>query len=406
MMRKAWVSMVGLFLACVIQTSAQIDPTKRELIQLGYNQPIEGRPPIAGYAFYYLNLPQFYHTNLTLRLAVAPVYLDGELGISDLIGRNTDVAFGISGGGFADGYNEVNDGKYIKAQSFSGNGGGLSASLYHRFNPAQTIPLNAVVRVDGHYSAYIRDSDTADNFELPDDKSSITVRSGLRFGGQEPLIFPDVAMELSIWQESQFRANSGLYGFNDDRRVNVSSHLFWTRGLLTYTFPTLQHSFNVNLTAGVSIDSDRFGCYRLGGILPFASEFPLTLPGYFYQEISAKRFVLLSGQYALPLDKANRWAFMAVAATASVQYVEGLEQPGHWHNGVGGGIRYRSPKDAWQVVLAYGYGIDAIRNDSRGANSIGILLQFDLERASVPLFDPGQQPLRSRALQRFFQRTF
>ena len=406
MMRRAWVSMVGLFLACVIQTSAQIDPTKRELIQLGYNQPIEGRSPIAGYAFYYLNLPQFYHSNLTLRLAIAPVYLDSELGISELIGPNTDFAIGAFGGGFADGYNEVRGGKYLKEESFSGHGGGLSASLYHRFNPAQTIPLNGVVRVEGHYAAYIRDSDTADDFELPDDKGSIHVRSGLRFGGQEPLILPDVAMELSIWQESQFRANSGSYGFNDDRRVEISSHLFWARALLTYTLPKLQHHFNINLTLGTSVDSDRFSSYRLGGILPFASEFPLTLPGYFYQEISAKRFVLLAGQYALPLDKDDRWAFTAVAATASVRYVDGLEQPGNWHSGVGAGIRYRSTKDAWQVVLAYAYGIDAIRNDSRGAHSIGMLLQFDLERASVPLFDPGQQPFRSRALQRFFQRTF
>ena len=84
--------------------------------------------------------------------------------------------------------------------------------------------------------------------------------------------------------------------------------------------------------------------------------------------------------------------------------MSGVEQPGNWHSGVGGGIRYRSSKDAWQVVLAYAYGIDAIRNDSRGATASA--RQFDLERASVPLFDPGQQPFRSRALQRFFQRTF
>jgi hypothetical protein len=406
MLRKAWVIMVGLFLACVLQTSAQIDPAKRELIQLGYNQPIEGRGPISAYAFYYLNLPHFYRTNFTLRLAVAPLYLDGELGISEAIGPNTHLGIGVSGGGFADGYNEVRGGKYLKEESFSGHGGGLSANIYHLFNPGQLIPLNAVFRVESRYSAYVRDSDTGDAFELPDDKGSVHVRSGLRFGGQEPLMLPDVAMELSIWQESQFRANSGFYGFNDDRRVEISSHLFWTRALLTYTFPKLQHSFNVNLTAGTSVESDRFSSYRLGGILPFASEFPLTLPGYYFQEISADRFVLLAGQYALPLDKDNRWAFTAVAATAKVRYVKGVEQPGDWHSGVGGGIRYRSPKDAWQVVLAYAYGIDAIRNENRGAHNIGMLLQFDLERARVPLFDPGQQPLRSRILQRFLQRSF
>lgn len=407
MLHRAWVTVAsGLVFASVAPALGQIDPAKRELIQLGYNQPIEGRGPISAYAFYYLNLPQFYHTNLTLRVAVAPLYLDGELGISKLLGPNTDFGIGISGGGFADGYNEVRAGKYLKEESFSGHGGGASANFYHRFNPGQMIPLNGVLRVEGRYSAYIRDGDTAEDFELPGDKGSVHVRSGLRFGGQEPLMLPDVAMELSLWQESQFRANSGSYGFDDDREVHISSHLFWARALLTYTFPKLQHSFTVNLTGGTSVEADRFSSYRLGGILPFASEFPLNLPGYYFQEISADRFVLLGGQYSLPLDKDNRWAFTAVAATAVVRYVEGVEQPGDWHSGIGGGIRYRSPKDAWQVVLAYAYGVDAIRNDNRGAHNIGMLVQFDLERARVPLFDPGQQPIRSRVLQRFFQRMF
>jgi hypothetical protein len=397
---------VAVLFGSILNSRAQIDPAKRELIQLGYNQPLEGRGPISAYAFYYLNLPHFYRTNLTLRFALAPLYLDSEVGIAQAIGPRTDLGIGLAGGGFADGYNEVRGGKYLKSESFSGHGGGVSANLYHLFNPNQRIPLNGVVRVEGHYSTYIRDGDTDDNFELPRDKGSINLRSGLRWGGREPLMLPDVAMELSIWQESQFRANSGRYGYNDDRRVQISSHLFWARGLLTYTLPKLQHSFTLNLTGGTSIESDRFSSYRLGGILPFASEFPLTLPGYYFQEISADRFVLFATQYSLPLDKDNRWAFTAVAATATVQYVTGMEQPGHWHSGAGGGIRYRSPKDAWQMVLAYAYGVDAIRDHGRGAHNIGFLLQFDLERARVPLFDPGEQPLRSRILQRLFQRNF
>ena len=40
--------------------------------------------------FYYLNVPHFYRTNLTLRLALAPLYLDSELGIQHAIGPQTD----------------------------------------------------------------------------------------------------------------------------------------------------------------------------------------------------------------------------------------------------------------------------------------------------------------------------
>ena len=52
--------------------SAQIDPDRRQLLQFAYDGSFEGRAPIAAYAFYYLNRPEFYRENLTLRLAIAP----------------------------------------------------------------------------------------------------------------------------------------------------------------------------------------------------------------------------------------------------------------------------------------------------------------------------------------------
>src|SRR4051794_25487018 len=66
----------------VLQALAQIDPVPRQLIQFGYNAALEGNPPISAYAYYYWNHPGFYRTNLTLRVAFAPTYLDSELGIA------------------------------------------------------------------------------------------------------------------------------------------------------------------------------------------------------------------------------------------------------------------------------------------------------------------------------------
>src|SRR5688572_13735220 len=80
---------------------AQPDPEKRRLIQLGYNQPLEGRAPIAGYGFYYYNNPEFLRTNMTLRLAIAPIYVDSELAFKGVLTPNTDVGVGVAGGGFA-----------------------------------------------------------------------------------------------------------------------------------------------------------------------------------------------------------------------------------------------------------------------------------------------------------------
>jgi hypothetical protein len=386
-----------------ICVQAQLDPTKRELVQVGYNLPLEGKGPLSAYAFYYANLPTFYRSNITLRLAVAPVYLDAELGLAHLLGENTDLGIGVSGGGFADTYSEVRQGKLLREESFTGHGGGVSASIYHLFNPGSMIPLYGVLRSEFHYAAYERDTETDRNFVVPENQPSLNFRTGLRWGGKEPLMVPEMAMELSGWYENMFRLEPNSYGFDGDREVKRTSHLFWGRALLAYTLPKLRHNFLVSLTAGTSVDADRFSAYRLGGILPLGSEFPLSLPGYYFQEITARSFALFGAQYSLPLDPNKNWGLAAIAATSVVDYLPGLEQPGNTHSGVGGGITYRSPKGAWQVLLAYGYGFDAIRSHGRGANNIGFLLQFDLERAHRELFDPTEQRLHSRGLEQIFR---
>ncbi|SRR5581483_6321085 len=384
---------------CAAQVSqAQIDPTKRDLIQLGYNAALEGHAPIAAYAFYYHNQPGFLNTNLTLRLAIAPVYLDSELGISHVLGPTTDIGFGLAGGGFAQSYYEIRQGKYLPDESFTGHGAQASVNLYHLFNPDQQIPLNAIVRSEVDYATFERDEETAPNFALPRDQTSFNVRTGLRWGGKEPLLAPDLGMEISVWYEGRFRFNPGEYGFGD-RQVEPNSHLFWARALLAYTLPH-KDNFMLSITAGSSINADRFSAYRIGGVLPLASEFPLTIPGYYYQELSARRFVLVNGTYYLPLTASNRLDLTAVGSTALMDYVTGLQQPGHWNSGVGGGITYYSSSRAWQIYLGYGYGFDAIRTHGRGAQSIGILVQLDLSRTKGSLY-PGASAPWYRGFDRF-----
>ena len=377
----------------------QIDPVKRELLQFGYNASLEGHAPLSGYAFYYLNRPDFLRTNLTLRLAVAPTYLDSELGISQAIGPQTDIGIGLAGGGYADNYSEIRRGTYLPKESFTGYGGEVSFSIYHLFNPGYQIPLNGLIRGIARYSTYEADDNTARIFVPPQDRGTFSVRTGLRWGGREPTLFPSLAMELSIWYAGEFRNGIGQYGYAGDRSVGPHTHLFWGEAFLAYTLPKLKHSFSLSLTAGTSVDPDRFSAYRLGSLLPLVAEYPLSLPGYYYQELSAKEFVLLTGNYLLPLDKGKHWFLDINAATAAVGYLEGLEQPGHWHSGIGGGMLYKTP--SWKVMLCYAYGVDAIRSSGRGANSIGILMQFDLGQAKEEIFAPSQPGLW-RGMQRIF----
>jgi hypothetical protein len=395
---RRWVFLLVL-LDCLgpLQALAQLDPVNRQLFQFGYNAALEGHPPQSAYAFYYLNEPQFQGTNMALRLAVAPTYMDSELGIRSVLGENTDLGIGVAGGGYADSYNEIRQGKYLPEESFDGFGAGLGLSLYHLFNPGQMIPLSGMLRGTAHYATYSPTDRTDPDFKVPSDQGLYTVRTGLRFGGREPTLYPELAMELSIWYEGEFRPNADTYGFGD-RKLQPAGHLFWCEALLAYTLPKWKHSFYLGLTAGTSINADRFSTYRLGALLPLNSEFPLSLPGYYYQEISAQQFVLLGGNYIVPVDHQHRWNLNVTATTAVVDYLPGLEQPGNWHTGVGGGVFYTSP--SWRVMLGYGYGVEAIRTHGRGANSIGLLVQLDFAHAKEAFYKP-EPASHWRGLQRF-----
>src|SRR5580658_6832968 len=142
----------GLLLALGISwmtcaAMGQVDPELRELIQSGFTQSVHGASPVAAYGYYYLNEPNFFHTNVTLRLALAPTYVDSEMGLVGLLGPHTDLGLGLAGGAFADNYYEYQGGKYLPEQSFTGYSTEGSVSVYHLFDPGKLIPLSGVFRV-------------------------------------------------------------------------------------------------------------------------------------------------------------------------------------------------------------------------------------------------------------------
>jgi hypothetical protein len=374
-------------LALAPKLRAQIDPEPRRLFQGGYNQPIEGRGPLAAYGYYYHNEPGFFRTNLTLRAVVAPTWLDSELGFRSLLGPNTDLGLGLAGGGFGDSYWEVRRGQLIREESFYGHGADGSVSIYHLFNPVEgggtpktlaEAPLQGILRSSTHFTRFDDESRTSPIFAIPGQRLEYTLRTGLRWGGREPIITPAVAFELSGWYEGHFRTDSQVYGFGADRGINAQTHLFWARGLIAYTVPESGHRFEFNLTLGGSWNADRFTAYRLGGTLPLSAEFPLMLPGYYFQELSARRFALATFQYSIPLNLNGSWEVLGLGATGAVDYLPGLGQPGNWHSGLGGGVAHHSPSGRWHALAIYGHGFDAMRGDTRGANSVAILVQYDL----------------------------
>jgi hypothetical protein len=331
------------------------------------------------YAYYYYNNPEFLRTNITLRLAVAPAYLDGEIGFRNVISPTTDFGIGINGGLFAYDYYEVVRGDYNKGQSFNGNGGGTSVSLYQLLDPGMLIPLSLVARA-GYRSAFFMDAlKTDDNFTPPANLNIPFVRAGFRLAGKEPVLYPELGLELSVWFQRQWNLGHGSYGFNDDRHIEPDANLYWAYGSLNYAWTNIGHQVSFAAMAAGSDGADRLSAWRLGGVLPLVSEFPLVLPGYYYQELTAKRFVYLYGGYLIPLDAAHRFQFRVEAASARLDYLEGFEQNDAWQTGTGAALVYTSPHKVLKVALRYGYGFQALRDGEKGAHSVGILFEYDFE---------------------------
>ena len=381
-LRKCRRLALGLLLGFATSVWAQIDPYPRSLLHLGVDQSLTGGGPQAVYGYYYYNDSAFLRTNVALRLVLAPVYVDTELGFRSVLPQ-TDVGIGLNGGGFGENYYEVRQGHYRKDESFDGHGGGVSLNVYQLIDPDYFIPLNLIFQGGAHYSTYSTTDRTADAFQLPDDRSSTFTKVGLRFAGKEPMLYTDLGMEMSIWFERQWRLEDGTYGFAADRRVEPVTDLYWLYAGLNYAWTNTGHQITVAVTAGGSDHADRFSAWRLGGVLPQAAEFPLTLPGYFYQEISARSFVHLSASYVAPLSSDHRWQLRLGAASARVDYLAGFEQPGHWNTGVGPSLSFTSRTEVWRVILRYGYGFDALRDGSSGAHSVGVLYQYNFEQRKI-----------------------
>ncbi len=217
-------------------------------------------------------------------------------------------------------------------------------------------------------------------FVLPENQPIASIRAGLRFGGIEPLLRPDLAAEVSGWYEGQARFAPGTYGFNGDRNVQSTVHLTFARAILIYTIPASGQRLSVNVNAGTSLHPDRFSAYRIGGTFTLASEFPLVLPGYYEGEFSARDFVLVGAAYAVPLDAARHWHAGIGASSARIRYTPGLEQPHAWNSGASAELDYAPGAKAWKASFVYGHAFDAIRGNHRGADTLSVLMQFDLEK--------------------------
>jgi hypothetical protein len=374
--RRARHLILTALLGVAAPAAAQPDPEPRAYVEVGTEAPLKGNAPLAGYAFFLWNRPHFPKPDQFLRVVVAPTYLLSEL-VQDHwpYGRHA-VSIGLNGGGIRFGHEEFRNGSYKEDESFWGHGGELPLSYYAGTKLFDRLPLEGQIRVTPAFVVYQQSFDTADRFQLPPDTALLTGRVGLRLGGVPPELLPNVALEASAWYEAAYRTESGTFGFPErPERLESLTQRAWGR-LAAVVAPADGHTVDVLFTAGVTRDADLLSSFRLGSALPFRSEFPLILHGYFVEEVFARRFWLVNASYRFPAWPGARGVRLRISGDiAGVDYIAGHQLPRKHLRGVGADLSVAVTSRVTAVV-GYGYGLDAPRNGSFGGHEAHALIEL------------------------------
>jgi hypothetical protein len=377
-LRRLRSSVTGLafLLLTAAPAGAQPDPEPRAYLEVGTEAPLKGNAPVNGYAFFLWNRPHFPAEDQYLRVVLAPTFLLTEFVQDHWPHGRHAVSIGLNGGGIRYGHWEYRNGSYKEEESFWGHGAELPLSYYAGTKLFDQLPLQGQVRVTPAFLVYEDSFDTADQFVLPPDTGLFTGRVGLRLGGVPPELLPQLALEASAWYEASYRTKTGTFGLPErPERLESLTQRAWGRLAGVFT-PTEGHTVEILATAGLSRDVDLLSSFRLGSALPFRSEFPLILHGYFVEEVFAKRFWLVNVSYRFPAWPGSRNVRLAIAADiAGVDYVAGHRLPRNHLRGVGADMSIAfTPRVT--MVLGYGYGIDAPRNGGFGGHEAHALIEL------------------------------
>jgi hypothetical protein len=369
------VLLTAALLGIAATASAQVDPEPRANLELGAAGPLRGDGPIAGYAFFLWNRPHFMDEDWYLRVILAPTYARTELVFDRWPWDGHAIGVGLAGGFFAYNVDEFRQGSHIQQESFWGHGAELPLAYYPRVMIADVLPIEGQIQLRPQYVVYQRNGDTSGHFRLPEDTPIGNARVGVRLGGVPPELFPELALELSLWYEASYRQNAAPYGFVD--RPEPLEHFTdraWARAGGIVRLPA-GHSLQAFVTAGTAEHTDALSSFRLGSALPFRSEFPLLLHGYYLDEVFARRFVLVNLAWRFPLWPGfDRVKLQLAYDYARVEYAAGRELPHDGLRGAGGDVIITLTRWA-SLMVGYGYGWDAPRGNDFGGHEAHTMLE-------------------------------
>jgi hypothetical protein len=353
-----------------------MDAETRTYIQGGVETPLKGNGPVTGYAYLFATRAHFLDEDLYLRVVVPPGYLISELILDHFPSQNSALGIGVSGGFFAESQTEFQEGRYLSAESFTGDSAGGTLAYYLRGPKIfGVLPMEGQIRANPKYVWYDRSGSTSRYFRLPENTPIYDVRAGIRLGGVPPELFPNAAVEASVWHTLSYRGNAGHYGFAQElQETDHFTQRTWTRLGATYTFGAQQVSAFFN--AGIAEDTDALSTFRMGGGLRLRAEFPLLLHGFYVEEIFARSFWLMNFAYRFPIWPGQDLVHLQLLGdVAQVNYIQGHHLPRSTLAGVGVNLSVAVTKRI-DLVVGYGYGINAPRGNSFGGQEFDAQFQF------------------------------
>ena len=237
------------------------------------------------------------------------------------------------------------------------------------------LPLN-VRATYGANGAFYRPSDTTRDFTLPATFLTQTVQGELRFGGIEPGLLARRGAELYLAAESSFRSGFTTFGPNG---APFPSHSQYERffGSVAGKIPAGPTTIAMRLSGGLGEHLDELSAWKLGGNMVGIEPFSYTIHGYYTREIFAEDFILGNLAFSFPIADQQHVAghlYADYAAAKTLDVTTGQLEEWHSFFGVGAGVSFRA---FWKsnILVSYGYGINALRNGDHGGHEIGAALE-------------------------------
>jgi hypothetical protein len=354
---------------------AQVDVASRRTLSIQTEEAVSrgSEESLGAVGYFWFNQNNYPWTNTALRVIYAGVFLDAEL--SYYVAGNTNSAVGLGGGGgaFINSVTPYVNGERLARQSYSGD------DVHARVFVNQTIPNPSPLALNlrGTYAiseSFYRDNGSTENFNLPPDFFTQTLQAELRFGGVQPGLLSKRGAELYVGADANYRSGFDAFGPDSGPVLGRQSEYERVFSSLTFKLPAGPTVVDARLCGGYGDHLDELSAWKLGGNLVNVGSYAYTLHGYYLHEFCTDRFVMSNLALTVPVNDDHKLAVHFYGDWANARGVPPLEREYHNYFGVGSGVSFRAP---WKtdVLLSYGYGINAVRNGGHGGHEVALGLE-------------------------------